>query len=410
MMFILPALVIGILALKRPVWATGAVLLLLPAYLWRDKIFGIPTTALELSIYALALVVAVRLLLKKTAWHWVHMTRLTWSLLGAWVLAWILATIFAENHDAALGAMKAWMADPLLLVAILAIVVKTEPDRGLILNASLASGTIVAVAGIVQLLGFRETLQEGRLSSFFAPVANYAAMYIGPLFVLGAALLLRGQRRAWNWITTGLMGIALALTLSFGAYAAAGLGVIFAWIYLPKGKLKSKLLLAGVIGGILAVIFLTQTKNFSQHFNFAGRSSGSVRQQIWVTSWALIKQHPLLGIGPNNFETAYRAELPHHYYPPLEWLVSQPHNLYLALWLETGLLGLVTFWLLFLYHCARFKRELLPNQNHRTIAIASMAAMITVIAHGFVDTTYFKNDLSVLFLTMAVLPWLGNKK
>jgi O-antigen ligase len=408
MIYIFP-IITGALGFWRPVWGAAAAILFLPAYLVRGEVLGIPTTGLELGIYALAVAVGIRLAMRKNNWHWVHMTKLTWTLLILWVVAWCLSTVLAENREAALGAMKAWMADPLLFVALLAIVVQTEKDRRAIINASLLSGTIVALAGLVQLVGFRDTLQEGRLSSFFAPVANYAAMYIGPLFVLGAALLLHGERRVWNWITTAIMGVALALTLSFGAYIAVAMGLLFSWIYLPSGKLKRMLLTAGVVGGIIVVALLSQTKNFSQHFDFSGRSSGSVRQQIWVTSWHLIQQKPWFGVGPNNFEIAYREELPKHYFPPLEWLVAQPHNLYLALWLETGLLGLLTFLALFIYHCVRFQRELLPNPAHRTIAIASLAAMIAVMVHGFVDTPYFKNDLAILFLTLAVIPWLGRK-
>lgn len=395
------------IALWRPPLAAAAIILLWPAYLLRTTIAGIPTTALELSLYGALAALIVRLGLRQTIWHWIRLPRDTWWLLSGWGLAWLLATYFAADRHAALGALKAWWADPLLFMGFLIIAIRAKTERHIIINAAILGGVIVALAGLIQLVFFRSTLQEGRLSSFFAPVANYAAMFIGPLLVMSVSLLLHGQRTAWRWISSSIMALAIILTMSFGAYLAVAAGILFSWIYLPSGALKKRLAVAGLAVGLIAGLALSQTKNFSQHFNFDGRSSGSVREQIWVTSWALIKQHPVVGVGPNNFEVAYRAELPKHYFPPLEWLVAQPHNLYLALWLETGLLGLIVFGWLVWHHFHLGLRQFLHAPEHRNIALASLAGIIVILVHGLVDTTVFKNDLAMELALFVALPWLG---
>ncbi len=406
----LAAIIFG-LTIRRSALGASALVMVLPAYLLRTEIVGIPTTALELSIFVAAAGVLVSLWRKRLPWHWVRMTKTTWWLLGAWVVAWVVATALADDRQAALGALKAWLIDPLIFVGILAVTISTARDRHLLLSAALLSGFHVAVAGLVQFVAFRETLQEGRLSSYFAPVANYAAMYLAPLVILQAGLLLHGERRGkfW-WSLFGVTTLATIGTFSFAGFLSLAVGGIVLWWKLPTGRLKKNLLMTGAIVGVLGVLVLTQTKNFNQHFNFSDRSSGSVRQQIWVTSWALVKKNPIVGIGPNNFEAAYRTELPHHYFPPLEWLVAQPHNLALALWLETGLLGLLAFTGLFLYHLVIVWRKFLPEPQERAVAIASLAALIAIIVHGLFDTPYFKNDLAPLFLLIAILPWLGQEK
>lgn len=396
--------------LWRPVYGLGFLILLWPSYLLRTEIVGIPTTALELSVYAATVSTILWWVIRKREWHWVKMSRPTWWLLAAWVVAWLVSTFIAEDRTAALGALKAWLVDPLLFTALLAFLIQTEADKRLVIQAAVMSGLVVAVAGLTQLGIFRETLQEGRLSSFFAPVANYAAMYLGPLAVLTSALLLFRYLRGWWWLALGVIVLALALTISFGAYLAVAIGSVFIWLHLPTGKLKRQILLAGIVAVMVGMIGLSQTKNFSQHFDFTGRSSGSVRQQIWVTSWALIEQHPWLGIGPNNFEAAYREELPKHYFPPLEWLVAQPHNLYLALWLELGLLGLLTFLALFVIHFRIVWRKYLSRPDQRAVGVASLGALIVVLVHGLVDTPYLKNDLAMEFMFIAILPWLGQRK
>lgn len=405
------AIIIFGLTIRRPALGASALVLILPAYLLRTEIAGVPTTALEVSIFAAAAAVLVSLWRKQLSWHWVRMTKTTWWLLGAWVVAWIITTALADDRQAALGALKAWLVDPLIFIGILAVTITTPRDRRLLLSAAILSGFHVAIAGLVQLAVLRETLQEGRLSSYFAPVANYAAMYLAPLVILQTGLLLHSERRGkfW-WSVFGVTTMAVIATFSFAGFLSLAVGGIVLWWKLPAGRLKKSLLMTGVVVGFFGLIVLTQTKNFNQHFNFSDRSSGSVRQQIWVTSWALVKKNPIAGIGPNNFETAYRAELPHHYFPPLEWLVAQPHNLVLALWLETGLLGLLAFSGLFMYHLALVWRKFLPRPSERSVAIASLAALIAIITHGLFDTPYFKNDLAPLFLLIAILPWLGQEK
>jgi len=406
-LIIIPLAVLAI-AIWRPVYGLAAVVLLWPSYLLRGEIAGIPTTVLELSIYAVATTLIIRLLLKKISWQWPRITTTAWILISLWIVAWVIATFTAADREAALGAFKAWLVDPLIFAALAAIIIKHENDRRIIFNAALLSGAIVALAGLVQLVGWRSTLQEGRLSSFFHPVANYAAMYLGPLIAVGLSYLLHRQKKSkFIWSTVVIMSVALIFTLSYGGYLAVAAAGLFTWLWLPASRLKNRLLIIAL--GVLAAgtFILTQLPNFKQHFNTADRSSGLVRTEIWVTSWALIQQHPLVGIGPNNFEPAYRDEVPKHYWPPLEWLVAQPHNLYLALWLETGLLGLMTFIAMAVYFFRSVWRRLKTEPDQRAIYITAMTGVMAAVVHGLVDTPYFKNDLALIFVFLLLLPWLG---
>ena len=403
------AVAVFLMSLWRPKFGAAAVIVLWPAYLLRTTIHGIPTTALELSLYGFFGATIILLLTKKIPWHWVQISKITWVMLLVWIVAWLIATFHSTDITASLGAVKAWLFDPLLFSALLIVVIHSDNDRRFITAAAIISAVVVAVFGLYQMVGLRSTLQEGRLSSFFHPVANYAAMYLAPIAVLSLGLLLLGfLKRIW-WVAFGLILIALGLSLSYGGFLALGAGMVLIWFFLPAGRLKKWLAIIGLSGVVVFVLLLSTTKNFSEHFG-AGRSSGLVRTQIWVTSWALIRQHPITGIGPNVFESAYRAEIPKHYFPPLEWLVSQPHNLYLALWLETGLLGLIAFLAPFIRHVVLLKRDYLPKVTERAMAVASLAALVAILVHGLVDTPFLKNDLAMQYMFLAVLPWLGNQQ
>ncbi|MCK4891949.1 MAG: hypothetical protein KAS78_04730, partial [Candidatus Pacebacteria bacterium] len=75
----------------------------------------------------------------------------------------------------------------------------------------------------------------------------------------------------------------------------------------------------------------------------------------------------------------------------LEWAVPQPHNIFLAFYLQTGLIGFIGFVLILIWFFKRMN-EAVPRSYNIINAL-----MLYVLIHGFVDTTYWKNDLSLMF-------------
>ncbi len=406
MSIIFISMAVFMITLWRREYGVAAVILLWPAYILRTTIFGIPTTALELSIYA---VVIGWLFMSRSpryfTWpklpHWFH------PLIILWIIAWVVATVFSQDQQASLGALKAWLIDPLLFGLVMFVVIQAAKQRLVVYKAVALSGTIVALAGLGQLIWWRNTLQDGRLSSFFHPVANYAAMFLGPILVLTVGWLLWKQlSRGW-WIAVGLMTAAMILTVSFGGYLATGVGLFVYWWRWPNRRTKGFVMMIAVVVVVLGIFGLTKTPYLAEKINTSDRSSSLVRTQIWRTSWQMIIEHPVLGIGPNAFEPVYRATIPKLYFPPLEWLVSQPHQLYLALWLETGLLGLVTFLVFIVWWMKSLWTRIKKADG---LAISAVAAMLAILVHGFVDTPYFKNDLALIYVFIFLLPLLAIAK
>jgi O-antigen ligase len=76
----------------------------------------------------------------------------------------------------------------------------------------------------------------------------------------------------------------------------------------------------------------------------------------------------------------------------LEWAVPHPHSVYLAFWVETGLVGLIGFlWLVISW----FKKILQAENDGMKVVLFGIMAYF--LLHGLVDTTYFKNDLAAVF-------------
>jgi O-antigen ligase len=128
------------------------------------------------------------------------------------------------------------------------------------------------------------------------------------------------------------------------------------------------------------------------------------RLQLWRSSIAMIRDHPVLGVGLDNFLYAYRT----HYVLPTAWEefnLSHPHNVVLDFWLRLGLPGLLVFlWLLtaFFQHSWGIYK-LLPEGSRRALVLGLMAGMVNLVAHGLVDNAFFLVDLAFAFMLMIAL-------
>jgi O-antigen ligase len=110
----------------------------------------------------------------------------------------------------------------------------------------------------------------------------------------------------------------------------------------------------------------------------------------------MLRDHPLLGVGLDNFAYLYgqsylRAGA------VAEPNLSHPHNWVLNVWLELGLLGLIAFvWLV-----VRFWTT--ASSSKGWLAAGAMGAMADMLVHGLIDNSYFLVDLAFIFWLIFAL-------
>lgn len=156
-----------------------------------------------------------------------------------------------------------------------------------------------------------------------------------------------GMRRTSAFFCIGVMGACLVLTWSRGAW----LGLIFgALLFLFMWHHRSMWL---VIAGIAAIPMLPYIlpQSIISRFSSIGDlsdSSTSYRVHIWHASAKMIGDNPISGIGVG--EGAWDQIYPLYTYMGVE-AAPHSHNLYLQIWLELGLTGILAFvlFLFFLY-------------------------------------------------------------
>lgn len=376
----------------------------LPIYLLRTEIFDIPSTALELSIYILFAVYFFR---NYRIVNWREIISEKMLLIGIILLmaGVVTSTLLSVDVKTSAGILKGWFFDPLLYFIVLAATVKNLSQTENILKILSLSGFAVATVSLFYWLGYLSggVSYDSRLHAFYTS-PNYLAMYLSVPFMIAIWLLLKDKfsikKEKYFWLISALViTLPIYLTYSYAAWLAI-FASVFMLIYLVMPAENRKALFISVFL-ILAVLFVSQsgTEKLENLKNLSYRSSANSRIMIWRSALAIGRDNPIFGIGPGNFQQIYLEYQKKFTEPYLEWAVPEPHNIFLAFWLETGILGLTGFVMIIIWY---FRSGIVILKERRSngareVAIILLAVMVYILIHGLIDTTYWKNDLAVIF-------------
>lgn len=397
----LAAIATFFLSRRSPWQAICLVIFLLPAYVVRLRIAGLPTNAFEVLLLAAVIAAASLPDAKKNtaaALHLVPRSVKIW--VGVFLLAACVSTVISPQTRVSLGILKGWIIIPMAAAALILAVRPTDTQKKQLLHALIASSVAVSMVALVM------GRVGGRLQAFYDS-PNSLALFVAPMLT---ATLWQAehdkQHKRWLIAAAALQVMAIIGAQSVGAVIAiaAALGVgISLWVKRGKVKTLAGLLLAAAI----AAWIFWQTGKISYLLqpitNPSTHNSATVRLQLWSIGWDLIKENPLRGIGLGQFEPAYQQKLHQRfaagnvlltpYSSPLtsEFVFRDPHNWPIAFWLNTGLLGLISFVSLNIVAIKKMRREQSP------ILTAYSLLLTTILLFGLVDTIYWKNDLATIW-------------
>ncbi len=384
-------LIFFLLSLKKPAWSYGIILGLLPAYVFRIKILNIPTTYLEILVGVFLLAVLLAHFNKESLDKLKSLKTLNW-VIGLFLLAATIATIYSPEPMKALGQLKAFFIEPVLLFYAAVVAIKNKEQLFTTLRFLFWSAFIISLFGLVQywthvwlpLRFWGYGLEMKRITSVFE-YPNALALYLAPVFIFFLATYLKGEKLVGKfWMPVGLilMAIALTLTYSRGAWLATIVAVVVLALQTSALNLKR-----WGIGGIILLLVMSPLLLTRMKTTFHDGSS-SERVQLYKVAVSKITNSPLLGNGLYGFRqtlenSTYGGEI-----------LNYPHNIVLNFWVETGLLGVLSFFLIIFLALKQYR------QRPKVIKLAAALFLLTIVTHGMVDVPYFKNDLSILFWFM----------
>jgi len=368
----------------------------LPLYVVRWRYGPFPTTLLEALIWITVAAYAVTLWSERRG----PQARTPFDIpIALLLLAGAISVVDAPDPFKALGTYRAYFLEA---IACFYIAVDLLRGRREITTFLGIAGVGVCAMAAGQIASFLIALARHDLNLSAAPAflntsANSDAMYFEPPFAFAVGFTLFASRPRERWIAgavLALVGIALVVSFSRASYLALAVlaGVLVLSTQNPRRRLRA---IAGL--AVLGLIVI-EIPFVNMRFQTLANSVAN-RESLYTQALQMLAHMPITGAGLDGFATRVAPYRPHgsviHIYP---------HDMWLTTWSELGLLGVIAFGIVFFGLLWTGLRALpLTRDLYRPLLWGAVGALVLYLAHGFFDSPYWKNDLSVEYWLLAAL-------
>ena len=301
--------------------------------------------------------------------------------------------------------------------------------RGLFLESALA-GLVAIAQFIVQYRMVRalhpdriySSMTSDRITGFMGHWMNFGGQQMLVFAALLAFLILAPKirdseagardlhpqprvQRLLGWLALAVVAASIVLNFTRGVW----LGCFVATFYLvgrwkPRWLLVIPLLL--VIGYSVAPSMVRHRIEVLRHPT--QDPALSIRFEMWQVAIRMIRQHPWLGVGPNNIEQEYALYLPPGKSPEPGYH-AHFHNNFFQFGAERGLPELAA-WVWFMaalgFHTVLIRRRI---NRLRWVADAALAGWLALLVEGCFEFNFGTSPVLMLFLFVAATPFVAER-
>ncbi len=221
----------------------------------------------------------------------------------------------------------------------------------------------------------------------FAPIAFEVALFIKPF----------ARRVAYWFVMLGAITGAMSVLGASSRGSQVALAFQAGWIAIQR-KLRVSVLIGIVLLAGVGYALLPAAEK--ARFADIGKDSTSVqRLDYWKAGIKMIENHPVLGVGYFNFAPVYAAHDRAHLWHGKAQL---PHNIFIQVGTDSGLLGLGIF-LMLIYRnlkAAKYIQRTCAKDTELLAFAPSVARGLTITTWGFVIAGQFNTVAYYPFLWM----------
>lgn len=301
-----------------------------------------------------------------------------------------------------------------LLFAVLAFLAIKQEGWKKLLNWSLVVGWMVGLIAVFQ----KFQIFSNVLHSYDSPPSttgnsSWMAIYILLLFFVALGFFFKENLRAWRifyGLTLIFFSFVILISNSRSSYLAILAGFLYFILLFPQKNRKIRI---AQILGVLVVVLITA---FVVYVNVRPILPSSIRDNqvvsrlslkllagesrfsVWKIGLEAIKEKPLLGWGPENFQIGFDK-----FYDPQLPKVSgvwwdKAHNVFIDTAVSSGLLGLAAY--LFFFALLFWRLQKIKKYENGILAHTSQAAILSFFIADFFSFDSFVM-LIILFLIVG---------
>jgi len=438
---------------------------LLPAYLVRFSLGELPTTLLEIMIWIVLTIWVIKMIQNRQTKSYIlylisYISKYKLLFVGSalFLLAATVSIFTATDVRAAAGEWKAFYIEPFLIFLVLITTLRKKseirnpksetnnnatmqqcnnvPTTDIILFGLVLLALTTSVLAIYQHFTgwmvphafwanrdtFRVTGWYGfpnGVGVFLAPIVPIAAYFV---FKYWKILKTRNTEHGttyfcWAVFLCSIISVPCIVLAIFYAKSTGGLLGVLAGIgvyVLASKKLRWPAIAVGLVG-LVGIFTIPQLQPIETELTLQDRS-GQIRIAMWSETGQLLRDNPIFGAGLGSYK---HAVAPYHTRVNGEGIeiFHHPHNIFLTMWVNTGIIGLVGFLLIIAWFYKTGLTQIMEHKSWNTnpkkkrglhvpcsmFHVCLLATMTALLATGAADSPYIKNDLTLFFWLLPAL-------
>jgi O-antigen ligase len=323
-------------------------------------------------------------------------------------LAWCAVGLpFARDPLTAIAEYKEWLVAAMAGLCAVRWATDRRRARLLLASVALAGAALAALMALVAWrspLGFEYAVLTKTVDLPWGR-SNYLAGLLAISFPVGLGLLGAAShaRERLGWLAVVLAtAFGLAISASKGAMLAVALAVGICLLGpLAAGTSRALRLTILAVFGLVMTLFVAGPLRVAMDYRLQGGAldySSGERFALYRLALDLGLQHPLLGVGLNNFSVAARS---------LHGVDTVPHNFELGFFAELGGIGLVMalVWGGVLLGSAWRAVRASRAARERTLALGAAAAVLGAALHNQVESTLYGEQFKLFLFLVAAAIW-----
>ncbi|MFD3156170.1 O-antigen ligase family protein [Haloimpatiens sp. FM7330] len=290
-------------------------------------------------------------------------------------------------------------------------IIKYEIDRKdlkVILSSYIISVLLVSLFGILQYFTrinwnpkFKVDYGYGAVvrihSTFFNP-NSLGAFLILAIFPLIMFTITQKKNRIFYGAVTLIVLLNIILTGSRNALLSLSVGLIALTL------IYSRKFIVLFIGGVIGAFCIPEVRH--RIFDLFNKSQNESRIKLWQTAIAMIKEHPILGIGNGNYVSRYDEyvkKYPYLRYP--DYHKFPTHNSYLKIQSELGIVGIISFLGVLISSLFKVKKFISKTNDKilKTFYIGFFASMVAFLFMNISDNMFFVPQIAVFYWILVAM-------
>ncbi len=274
----------------------------------------------------------------------------------------------------------------------------------------LVAGMIASAIGVYSSLshGFGlEHRAKGLFESAYAYM-TFAGMLM-MIFLVNISRILFSKKIAketgwWEWAALFIILSGLLFSLTRNVWV----GSIVGFFFLALLRYRKKALLFPLLLLLLYPILPPQMQTRFQSITDTQNTTNHERIVLWKNGFKMIADHPLLGVGQDNFQHLYD-----NYRKPEDKSMGNMHNSYLTILAERGIIGLIAWLSLIVALGWKFFTIFRETENAQLLkgnAAGTLSALIALMCAGFFESNFNDTEVNMLFYFLMALPFVPVSK